>query len=753
MNEVIIPKQLQNNDFRFLLLKEKLKKPIAEMTEWQTKNFEWDNPFLQNHLEKGGNYGIIGGYGNLILIDADSKEINEIAETLPETFTIKTGSPEEYKKHYLYLIEKPMKGIRLSDRKLGDLGDIRGVGQYIVAPNSIHPSGNKYEIIKDIPITKINHKILKESFLKYFNIGGDTELKEYPIETKKRSSEFIRECRVPDFVINNKLKENTSKNWQLFPYIVDILHNREVSKSVYQALVKRQGHSDSAIKGWVKKAHEGKLAKCSCDKMKEHLKHFHPEIINEICKNCPLNKETKEVEEFLMTEYNDNGEIKSQKVNIDKVADYLIKNFNFKTIFGSKNEITYLYENGIWNRKGREKIKTGAEKILGAWAKNNVVNEIFEKIKRQTSIDKEKFERDNINFIPIKNGLWDIKNKKLIQHSSEFYFKTIIPINYNQEAKCPLFIKFLKEALYPEDIPVIQEYFGFSLYRNYFIKKAIICLGETDTGKTILLESFINFIGDKNKTGLSLQKISSGNDFVKLSLKDKHLNVYDDLSSKDLMDGGNFKIATGGGNISGEEKFGDYVQFRNFAKHIFATNKIPPVKDNDDMAYYSRWMIIRFDNTPEKKDLFLKEKLANEIEGILIWALEGLYRLLDNGKFSYNKSPIEVKKIMEMSGDSLIQFGNEVLEKSEGNKITKEKMYETYIIWANKSDKPIFSKEQLGRNLNKKITYLIPKKDTKKRFWENAKIKIKWAEELKCLPLTQRKEDTLDTFKNFICRF
>ena len=45
-------------------------------------------------------------------------------------------------------------------------------------------------------------------------------------------------------------------------------------------------------------------------------------------------------------------------------------------------------------------------------------------------------------------------------------------------------------------------------------------------------------------------------------------------------------------------------------------------------------------------DLFLKEKLAQEKEGILSWALEGLYRLLEQGEFSYNKSPEEVKKIM-----------------------------------------------------------------------------------------------------------
>ena len=44
-----------------------------------------------------------------------------------------------------------------------------------------------------------------------------------------------------------------------------------------------------------------------------------------------------------------------------------------------------------------------------------------------------------------------------------------------------------------------------------------------------------------------------------------------------------------------EYKFGDSFQFLNFAKHTFATNKIPSVEDVDDAAYYDRWIPIAFD--------------------------------------------------------------------------------------------------------------------------------------------------------------
>lgn len=434
-------------------------------------------------------------------------------------------------------------------------------------------------------------------------------------------------------------------------------------------------------------------------------------------------------------------------VNVDKVSDKLIQDYKIKTIFGTKTEKTYAYEGDIYTETGRGIIKTECESLLGEYAKTKVVNEIFEKIKRKTSIDKEEFENTDKNLIPLKNGVWDIEGKRLMMHRPENNFTFMIPLVYDASATCPNWNKFIEEALYPEDIPTLQEWFGFMLYREYFIKKALICEGPRDTGKSVLLDTAIKFIGEKNKTGISLQKISSGSDFTKLSLKEKHLNVYDDLSSRDLNDGGSFKVATGGGYISGEEKFGEYSQFRSYAKQMFATNKIPPVKDSDDLAYFSRWIVLKFDNQPEKKDPFLRRKLwtEEELSGILNWALEGLYRLLKNGDFSYNKTPEQVKRIMEMSGDPLIQFGESCLKQTEG-RVSKEEMYEIYSIWANENDKPLLSKEQLGRRLNTKIKYLVAKNDAKERYWDNVSVVNEW---LKRLNNNKKEEnnDTLDTIK------
>jgi len=301
--KVMIPKQLRSPEFRFILLRKKDKRPLE--LEWQSKNnYKFNDPKLLNHLKDKGNYGIIGGFGNLILVDADSKEIDERCKLLPETFKVKTGSPEEYKNHYFFIGDKPINPIRLTKEKVGDIGDIRSTGQYVVAPNSIHPKGNPYKVVKDLPIKPISIGFVKSIFKDYIDVLKDVvtkEKKNYKIDTTKRLSQFTKNCKVPDYVLNNKLPDNVSKNWELFPYVVDVLNSRFVSDKLYEKLAETQDHNISAVKGWVKSAKEGTLAKCSCKKIRNYMDRYIPDLKDEICEGCPLFEKIK-VEEKIKEE-------------------------------------------------------------------------------------------------------------------------------------------------------------------------------------------------------------------------------------------------------------------------------------------------------------------------------------------------------------------------------------------------------------------------------------------------------------------
>jgi len=98
-----IPKQLQQKGIRFVRIKKQTKGKIVDKDWTNTGNYEYNSPTLISWLEDGENYGVCGGFNNLIIIDSDTEELTAwIEENLPNTFTILSGSHAPYKKHFYY---------------------------------------------------------------------------------------------------------------------------------------------------------------------------------------------------------------------------------------------------------------------------------------------------------------------------------------------------------------------------------------------------------------------------------------------------------------------------------------------------------------------------------------------------------------------------------------------------------------------------------------------------------------------------
>ena len=80
-----VPPSLQNMSFRFCLVNGKI--PIEK--DWQnSNNYPYNHPKLCLHQNRG-NYGVLGGYGNLLILDFDNIEAQEESlPQLPPTFSV-----------------------------------------------------------------------------------------------------------------------------------------------------------------------------------------------------------------------------------------------------------------------------------------------------------------------------------------------------------------------------------------------------------------------------------------------------------------------------------------------------------------------------------------------------------------------------------------------------------------------------------------------------------------------------------------
>lgn len=370
---------------------------------------------------------------------------------------------------------------------------------------------------------------------------------------------------------------------------------------------------------------------------------------------------------------------KNPKEGTFKLAEYIVSKYNIITI-GEKEREMFIYKDGMYY-PGAENLIIFPEiqRILKHFVNKSAKNETHHKIADMTSQHRSIFSITSVNFIPLKNGVYDFETKNLLPHSPHYRFTYQFPINYDPKSICPKTLTFFNQVLSPEQMLTIQEWIGYYFHRLYSFKKAIIFVGEGDTGKTTFLEVITHLLGRENISSISLQKMSSDK-FSAANLYEKHGNLVDELSARDISDTGSFKVATGGGSVTGEYKFGNQFSFHNFSKFTFACNKIPDVTDMDDLAYFNRWMVIRFEKTIENKIPNFIQSLTTDEErsGLFSWAMEGLKRLLERGSFSYVSSAMDTKREMMRSGSSIAMFCAEELYQEVGFEMSKEDMYDAY---------------------------------------------------------------------------
>lgn len=162
-----IPAQLQNPNFRFCLIRQQRKAPFEK--DWQNRGYKFDDEKLLKHLEEGGNYGVIGGYGNLRILDIDREDlIPFFADTFKDTFIVKTGSG----KIHIYILSDYNINRVLSN----GAGEFRANNYQAVGVGSIHPNGQKYVPYNQNQIKEFSEKQISETLKSYLREEQPTQL-------------------------------------------------------------------------------------------------------------------------------------------------------------------------------------------------------------------------------------------------------------------------------------------------------------------------------------------------------------------------------------------------------------------------------------------------------------------------------------------------------------------------------------------------------------------------------------------------
>lgn len=385
---------------------------------------------------------------------------------------------------------------------------------------------------------------------------------------------------------------------------------------------------------------------------------------------------------------------------VKTVSELIMKKYKFITFTDTLETMVYL--NGVYRPHADRTIAVTVQSLLGDRSKERHQSEVLNFIK-YASLMSRKDVYTGTRYINMANGIYDREIDKLIPHNSNIIFTYQLPVEYNQNAKCPNIQKFFSDVLQPEDALCTLEFFGYCLIPDTSIQKAVMLVGGGENGKSKLLGLLGAFVGYENTSRESLQGLEK-DPYSGAELYGKLVNIFPDLPSAALFENSMFKTLTGDdGEIRARKIYGEPFKYQNTAKLIFSANQAPPVP-RGDYAYYRRWLLFEFVNTfsGDKRDPKILEKITTteELSGLFNLVIPALKNLMQNGKYTYSRSNEQVERLYKIKSDPVAAFAEECIIYSDSD-TPKRDIYQKYAQWCNDKKIKLEAENIFGKRFKK----------------------------------------------------
>lgn len=261
-----------------------------------------------------------------------------------------------------------------------------------------------------------------------------------------------------------------------------------------------------------------------------------------------------------------------------------------------------------------------------------------------------------------------------------------LPVAYRPDAPKPTqWLAFLSQLLYPEDIPTLQEFFGYCLIPSARGQKMLLITGKGGEGKSrvgIVLQSLL---GGNMKTG-SLYKVEVS-PYARADLQNMLVMVDDDIKMEALKQTNYIKsIVTAELPLDLEKKGIQSYQADMRVRFLAFGNGTLQALHDRSFGFFRRQIILEAkERDPARKDNpYLAERLCEEKEGIFLWALEGLRRLIRNDyQFTISARAGANMEAAVADGNNIVEF-----MKSEGyfrlkadSEVSSKAIYDVYQQW------------------------------------------------------------------------
>ena len=582
---------------------------------------------------------VTGEISNITVIDIDSQEGMEIFKGKEISAPcVKTG-----KGTHMYFRYTDAPALKNKARVLDGI-DIRNDGGYVVAPPSFHVEGNReYQWDPNIaPETLTNLEPVPAWFI--------NEIKKACVDNSGMSIE--------DRISALENAGKGARNETLFNLLTDI--NREGAKSAI---------TDNQSKEYFTSAERAALSaglpKGEVDAtVKSVMDFWEGRTINQ---NSP------------------------QLVAADRV---IIERPNIRWYERGWME----YRGGIWLPIPDQQIKQYVIKHLRSVNHNNITS-----VKARSIVDliqcdpavlvhADRFDQ-NSDIIVFEDGTYDIGPNVIREHRMDDYCTMKVNYVYDPNARCPLWIEFIKGRFDEDTRKFIQEYIGYCITCDTRHELAVWLLGDPGSGKSTFIHGVKSALSDRVGT-LGVANLSGNNGTT--SIVGKTLLTAEEQPADYIKQTHTLNSIISGESVRVEYKYKDAFEYNSKSKILWSMNELPKIKSATN-GLFRRVHIVKFAPIPtEIIDRNLKEKIYLERAGIMNWALEGLKRLRERGKFEIPASVLDNTEEFKSDSDITAAFVEECCVRDPNDNTPVDELYKNYKNWCEESGQRYHSKRSMS---------------------------------------------------------
>jgi putative DNA primase/helicase len=253
--------------------------------------------------------------------------------------------------------------------------------------------------------------------------------------------------------------------------------------------------------------------------------------------------------------------------------------------------------------------------------------------------------------IAYRNGLLDVdgflnQRRELLPHTHHWVSTVCLPYDFDPNATCENWVSFLNEILENDGqrIGLLQEWFGYCLLPDMSQHKMLCKVGPPRAGKGTTDRVLDALVGEDNTTAYDLHSLAER--FGLRRLVGKHVATIGEVNLQNSRE--KYRILEKLNSIVGgdpqpiEHKgLNDTPTVALPTRFNLSCNELPLFGDPTG-ALSARMLILPYKRSfVGREDRELKERLLTEITGINNWALEGLARLKEQGRFTECEGTLE----------------------------------------------------------------------------------------------------------------